>query len=152
MKGTGMKTLTLAISTIGLWAAAAVPTYAQAPLSNAYGGPGQVVTDVALPTVGATQGNSTTANVPPTTANVPAPTGGSAEVSPPLGGQVKNQTEASSAARGVKNVTAATAPSGDRAIRTASGSLPFTGFDVLLMLAAGGVLLAAGIAMRRLAR
>jgi hypothetical protein len=52
----------------------------------------------------------------------------------------------------VKNAAAATAPSGNRAIRTASGSLPFTGLDVLLMLAAGGVLLAAGVAMRRLAR
>lgn len=146
-----MKTLTLAMLTIGLWAAAAVPTYAQAPLSNAYGGPGQVVTDVVRPTVGSTLASLTTENVPPPTANVPAPLRGTAEVSPPPGGQVKNTIEASSPAR-VKNATAATAPSGDRAIRTASGSLPFTGLDVLLMLAAGGVLLAAGVAMRRLAR
>ena len=152
-----MKTLTLAILTIGLWAAAAVPTYAQAPLSNAYGGPGQVVTEVVQPPVGSTLTSLTTANVLPTaanvppTANVPAPPRGTAEVSPPPGGQVKNTIEASSPAR-VKNAAAATAPSGDRVIRTASGSLPFTGLDVLLMLAAGGVLLAAGVAMRRLAR
>ena len=139
-----MKTLTLAILTFGLWAAAAVPTYAQAPLSNAYGGPGQVVTDVVQPTLGSTPTSLTTANVP-------APLRGTAAVSPPPGGQVKNTIEASSPAR-VKNATAATAPSGNRAIRTASGSLPFTGLDVLLMLAAGGVLLAAGVAMRRLAR
>ena len=147
-----MKTLTLAMLTIGLWAAAAVPTYAQAPLSNAYGGPGQVVTDVVRPTVGSTLASLTTENVPPPTANVPAPPRGTAEVSPPPGGQAKNTIEASSPARGAKSATAATAPSGDRAIRTASGSLPFTGLDVLLMLAAGGVLLAAGVAMRRLAR
>lgn len=32
------------------------------------------------------------------------------------------------------------------------GSLPFTGFDALLMLGGGGMLLAVGVGMRRLAR
>jgi hypothetical protein len=35
---------------------------------------------------------------------------------------------------------------------THSGSLPFTGLDVVLVAAAGGVLLALGLGMRRLAR
>lgn len=35
---------------------------------------------------------------------------------------------------------------------SSSGSLPFTGLDVALLLAAGGVLAAAGLGMRRLTR
>jgi hypothetical protein len=41
-------------------------------------------------------------------------------------------------------------PSG--AVNAESGSLPFTGLDIALLLGAGGVLVAVGLGMRRLTR
>ena len=38
------------------------------------------------------------------------------------------------------------------AVPTSSGSLPFTGFDIVLLVSGGGALLAAGLVVRRLLR
>ncbi len=71
-------------------------------------------------------------------------------------GQIVTQVPPSG---GVKNTGYDTAPAGRAAqanVRAAqanlSGSLPFTGSDALLMLLGGGVLVAVGFGMRRLAR
>jgi hypothetical protein len=65
------------------------------------------------------------------------------------GGQIQNQvdqggTGGSSGSDPVSATPSATADDG--------GSLPFTGLDAALLAAGGGVLLAAGIGMRRLTR
>ncbi len=126
-----MKTRIFAALTIALlWAAA--PVGAQTPLKDTYGGSGQVVSDVG--SVGsqkpAAPKGSTSPSVDDTNVKAGIP-----------------------AAPAVKRVSASAAPSGNKAIRKAGGpSLPFTGFDVLLLLAAGAVLLSTGIAMRRLVR
>jgi hypothetical protein len=44
------------------------------------------------------------------------------------------------------------ATSNTQTVTSAAGTLPFTGFDVLLLAAGGGVLLGAGLVVRRLAR
>jgi hypothetical protein len=146
-----MKTPTLAVLTTLLVIAGSQPAYAQDVLQQAYGGPGQVVTDVALsPAAPVTQGSST----PPVT----PPAGGTENTSP-----AEEVGEFPTPASGTKNATAATAPSGNAATApsgnsavrnaTASGtSLPFTGFDVLLMLLGSGVFVAVGVGMRRLTR
>lgn len=75
------------------------------------------------------------------------------EVTP--SGDVKNtgdKAPAGRAAQAVKNTGYDTAPAGRAAQANLSGSLPFTGSDALLMLLGGGVLVAVGFGMRRLAR
>jgi hypothetical protein len=63
------------------------------------------------------------------------------------GGQVQAQIQGGDGGSpgGTTPVSATTESSG-------SGSLPFTGLDVALLFAAGGVLAAAGLGMRRLTR
>ena len=58
------------------------------------------------------------------------------------------QTPCSSVGSG--NVS--TGPGATEAANTSSGTLPFTGLDVVLLVAGGGTLLAAGFVVRRLAR
>ena len=58
------------------------------------------------------------------------------------------QTPCSSVGSG--NVS--TSPGATEAANTSSGTLPFTGLDVVLLVAGGGTLLAAGFVVRRLAR
>ena len=61
------------------------------------------------------------------------------------------QTPCSSVGSG--NVsTGSTSPGATEAANTSSGTLPFTGLDVVLLVAGGGTLLAAGFVVRRLAR
>ncbi|MBA3746560.1 MAG: hypothetical protein H0W96_03595 [Solirubrobacterales bacterium] len=148
-----MKIPTLAALTTFLAMAASQPVYAQDALRQTYGGPGQVVTIVALSLAApVTQGSSTLRVTPPA--------GPPAEVPPPAGGtenapSAEEVGELPTPASGTKNATVATAPSGNSAIRNATvseTSLPFTGFDVLLMLLGGGVLGAVGVGMRRLTR
>jgi hypothetical protein len=43
-------------------------------------------------------------------------------------------------------------PTGTAPVSDSGGSLPFTGLDMLLLAAAGGLLVAAGLGMRRLTR
>ncbi len=133
-----MKTLTLAALSLALLMAA--PAYAQDPLRNAYGGPGNIVSQVA----------------------------GSGDVFTPVsapaeGGQVKiagSATAPSSEGAAVaRPATQATAPSSEGAAvarpatqASALSSLPFTGMDALLLLMGGAMLLAVGFGMRRLAR
>jgi uncharacterized membrane protein YphA (DoxX/SURF4 family) len=56
-------------------------------------------------------------------------------------------------ASGLQGATAAPAPTGTEGTSdSGSGSLPFTGLDVALILGVGGVLVAAGLATRQLTR
>jgi hypothetical protein len=119
--GNMMKTLTLAALTLALLMAA--PAYAQDPLRNAYGGPGNIVTQVA----------------------------GSGDVVTPVsvpaeGGQV----ESAGSATAPSSEGAAVARPATQA--SALSSLPFTGMDALLLLMGGTMLFAVGFGMRRLAR
>jgi hypothetical protein len=65
------------------------------------------------------------------------------------GGQVQAQIQGGGGGGGDAGSTAPVAAATDTAD---SGSLPFTGLDVALLLAAGGVLVVAGLGMRRLTR
>jgi len=129
-----MKKLLLATLTTVLLAAA--PADAANPLQNAYGGPGQIVAEVTPSGDGKNTGDT-------------APAGRPAQA-------VKNTgydtAPAGRAAQAVKNTGYDTAPAGRAAQANLSGSLPFTGSDSLLMLLGGGVLVAVGFGMRRLAR
>ncbi|MBV9819960.1 MAG: hypothetical protein JOZ07_16635 [Solirubrobacterales bacterium] len=51
---------------------------------------------------------------------------------------------------GVQNKTASTGTTPTAATKASTGSLPFTGLDVVLLAAGGGALLGAGLVVRRL--
>jgi hypothetical protein len=100
--------------------AIAAPASVQAQTGNAYGGEGQVLGDVTQGTSGETQGTPAVAGKP----------------------QVAGEAQS-----GESPVTAA-GPA--QAVSTEGSSLPFTGFDVLLLVAGGLVLIGVGAAMRRM--
>lgn len=123
---------------------------AQGPIGQAYGGQGQVAGEVAA-------GSSTPPSVTPATVTQ---TGTTTTTTQPSEGP---------AVAGVKTTVQGTprpsnaidAPTGRPTAVAAApvsvfdgagdgGGLPFTGLDVLLLLAGGGVLIAAGMAIRRL--
>ncbi len=145
-----MKTVVLATSTIVLMMPG--PAYAQDTLRNAYGGAANVVTEVA--TVAGSGGVTTLRATPAGTAD-------SIEPAP-----VELASEGSQSAGNVKRVGSATPPSGESSAGASSigaspapqvktsalASLPFTGFDALLLLMGGTVLFAVGLGMRRLSQ
>jgi len=150
-----MKTLTLAVLSLALLMAA--PAYAQDPLRNAYGGPGNIVLqvagsgDIVTPVSASAEGGPvTSAGSATAPSSEGAAVAGSGDVftpvSAPEGGQVKR-------------AGSATAPSSEGAAvarpatqASALSSLPFTGMDALLLLMGGAMLFAVGFGMRRLAR
>jgi hypothetical protein len=67
------------------------------------------------------------------------------------GGEVQTQIETSQPPTVVETATSSNAPAEKTQSRD-TGSLPFTGLDVVLVVAAGGILLALGLGMRRMAR
>jgi hypothetical protein len=110
---------------------------AQTPVGDAYGGAGSVGSGVASGTAGSNAtGGGTNATAG---SGTPVPGSGVAQASNEGSPQATN-------AEGVGTATAAAAKDlrGD--------SLPFTGFDLMLMLTGAGALLAAGMGMRRLSR
>jgi hypothetical protein len=60
------------------------------------------------------------------------------------------QTPCSSVGSG--NVSTGSGPGSTAAANASTGTLPFTGLDVVLLVAGGGALLAGGFVVRRLAR
>ncbi len=62
------------------------------------------------------------------------------------------QGYASQACSSVGNGTAGNTTAGNTTAATSSGTLPFTGLDVVLLVVGGGTLLAAGFVVRRLSR
>jgi hypothetical protein len=59
---------------------------------------------------------------------------------------------ASSSCQAYNNCAPTTVTTGTGTGTTSSGTLPFTGLDVVLLVAGGGTLLAAGFVVRRLSR
>ena len=151
-----MKTLTLAALSLTLLMAA--PAYAQDPLRNAYGGPGNIVTQVAgsgdvvtpvsVPAEGGQVESAGSATAP---SSEGAAVAGSGDVFTPVAAPAEGTQ--------VKSAGSATAPSSEGAAvarpatqASALSSLPFTGMDALLLLMGGAMLFAVGFGMRRLAR
>ena len=108
--------------------AMAVPAHANAPMTNAYGG--------AQPLVAPPAGPSTDSQPPLLT---PSTQG------------VKGDAISATSSKPAKKGVAGVAPVGTAATSSRS-DLPFTGFDVLLLLAGGSLLVAVGFGMRRLSR
>lgn len=112
---------------------------AQNPVGDAYGGAGSVPSGVAT-----TGGGSTAPGVVVAPPVVAPPTQGSGDVVDDTGAGTGPAETTGSPADAVATAAGAQDLRGD--------SLPFTGFDLLLMLTGAGVLLAAGMGMRRLSR
>jgi hypothetical protein len=136
--------LILTVSCFCLMAASAV---AQGPVGDAYGGAGSVTSGVA----GATGGGSTTpGNVVVTPPIVTPPNVGSGDT---VGaGAVGAGGGAVGTGAGTENTTASPVAAAAAKQDLRGDSLPFTGFDVILMLTGAAGLLAAGMGMRRLSR
>ena len=62
------------------------------------------------------------------------------------------QEQISTRDRDPRRSTTVTTTTNTRTSEASGGDLPFTGLDVMLVMAAGGVLLAMGVGMRRLSR
>ena len=146
-----MKTGLLALPAVVLMMA--VPASAQEPLRHTYGGAANVVTQVA--TVAGSGGVTTLRSTPAETATA-AETGGSGSAA-----GVDVAPEVSQSARNVERAGSATTPSGERSVgappapqvkTSALDTLPFTGFDALLLLLGGTVLFAVGVGVRRLSQ
>jgi hypothetical protein len=108
----------------------AVPAHANAPMTNAYGGAQPLVAPPAAP--------------PSTDKQPPLLT--------PSTQDVKGDAISGTTSQAAKKGVAAVAPVGTAATASSRSNLPFTGFDVLLLLAGGSLLVAVGFGMRRLSR
>jgi cobalamin biosynthesis Mg chelatase CobN len=92
-------------------------------------------------------GNSAGTTQSPATGTAPAGTGGSSGESAVLGASAGGGGSGSSGEAG----TGATAPASASASRRTSGTLPFTGSDLVFVLLAAAGCLMGGLALRRLA-
>ena len=150
-----MKTGVLALPAVVLMMAA--PASAQDPLRHTYGGAANVVTQVAavagsvtpVAPLAGSGGVATLSPTPPVTDD------------PVEAAGVDAAREVAGSGGNVKPAGSATAASGERSIgeppapqvkASALDSLPFTGFDALLLLMGGTVLFAVGIGVRRLSQ
>jgi hypothetical protein len=68
------------------------------------------------------------------------------------GGIIQTEIDNGGGDHNPAGITETTTPPGSVTETHSSGSLPFTGLDVVLVAAAGGLLLGLGVAMRRLTR
>ncbi len=116
----------------------AAPAAAQAPVGNAYGGAGALSSEVA--------GSSATGS--PTSGGSPP----SADSAVPNSGEAGPSARPAAAKRSKTATPAGTTAVAGSAQSLRGDSLPFTGIDVILMITGAGVLLVAGMAMRRLSR